>query len=199
MKRALIAVDVQLDFLPDGPLGVPDGDKILQPLTDLIEHRGTDVIVFSQDWHPVNHFSFSDNPEYKDGSWPMHCVQGTLGAEIQMGVLDAARATGKPIVFVRKGVLPDHEAYSAFDGRVTDTENVDFDLKGLNLLVALKQLEVAQVIVGGLALDYCVRATAISSAPDFDTFVSLDATRPVALETGLRTVADLSTYGLNFW
>jgi nicotinamidase/pyrazinamidase len=198
-KRAVIAVDVQEDFLPNGALGVSNGHHVVFPLITLMKDKGTDVIVFTQDWHPENHVSFSSDPEYKDGSWPPHCVQNTQGAELDSMLLDAARATGKPILFVRKGVLPEAEAYSGFNGRVVEQENTDLDLKGEVLYTALAKLDVAMVIIGGLALDYCVRSTALDAAIDFDTYVSLDATMPVAMHSGLEAVADLCRHGVDFW
>src|SRR3954470_6108755 len=114
MNKALIAVDVQPDFLPGGSLGVPDGDQVIPELIKMMDD--VDVIVLTRDWHPEDHISFSDNPEYVDGSWPKHCVEFTPGAVFHPDILVAAQNSGKPVVLVHKGFEHDVEAYSGFDG-----------------------------------------------------------------------------------
>ena len=76
---ALLVVDVQNDFCPGGVLAVCGGDHVVSPINRVMGHF--DHLVFSRDWHPRDHCSFSDTPEFRDGSWPEHCVQDSPGAE----------------------------------------------------------------------------------------------------------------------
>ncbi|HYE14451.1 MAG TPA: isochorismatase family protein, partial [Pyrinomonadaceae bacterium] len=134
-KRALIVVDVQNDFCPGGSLAVERGDEVVAPLNRLMEEflsRG-DVVVKSRDWHPAETKHFA---KY-GGTWPVHCVQGTRGAEFHPSLLDDPR-----IEVVSKG-LGDEDCYSAFDGT--------------GLAEMLRSRGVREVWVGGLATDYCVK------------------------------------------
>src|SRR6201991_264317 len=107
-KRALIVVDVQNDFCPGGTLAVPNGDQVIAPLNGLIEEflaRGEHVYK-SRDWHPAEakHFAAFG------GTWPVHCVQKTQGAEFHPDLIDDPR-----IEIISKG-LGDEDNYSALDG-----------------------------------------------------------------------------------
>ncbi len=135
---ALVVVDVQRDFLPGGALGVADGDAVVPVLNDWIERfeaAGLPV-VFSRDWHPADHCSF----KARGGIWPAHCVAESPGAgfaddlDVPEGAVIVSKATGAA-----------DEAYSAFDG--TDLGHT------------LARKGVKRVFVGGLATDYCVKAT----------------------------------------
>jgi nicotinamidase/pyrazinamidase len=206
MNTALICVDVQNDFLPGGALGVTDGHKVIEPLKRLMDK--VDVIVLTSDWHPEDHISFEDPPKYEDMSWPKHCVANTDGAEVDDDLWDAAMESGKPVLIVIKGDDKDREAYSGFQGRVVDVHNVDahepralvfsdMERERLSLAQALRALSVTHIKIGGLALDYCVKATAIDARSSWgDTTVILDATRPVAYLTGAKAVAELSAAGV---
>lgn len=209
MNKALICVDVQYDFLPGGPLGVPDGDEVVPVLIDMMEDA--DVIVLTRDWHPEDHVSFSTEPAFEDGSWPMHCVQGTAGAEIDAALIHAVFKTllniDKPTLLVHKGVESDMEQYSGFQGVVVDAWGMenreDFLwndwLNGpVSLGLALRLLSVDQVTIGGLALDYCVAATAKDAVLEgLHTTVNLQATRPVNIVTGAKAILDLAKSGVN--
>lgn len=156
---ALLVVDVQQDFLPGGSLAVPDGDAVVEPLNAYI--RAFDArdlhIVFTRDWHPANHCSFTN----EGGRWPAHCVQGSPGAGWAQG-LDVTPADQ----IISKGTAPRAEAYSAFSGTT--------------LLSLLHELGVHRVFVGGLATDYCVCATVCDArANGFDVIVLADAIRAV--------------------
>lgn len=204
MNKALICVDVEQDFLPGGALAVPDGHEVIPVLIEMMDD--VDVIVLSRDWHPQDHISFADGePLYIDGEWPVHCVQGTPGADIDDRLFDAAIDSGKPVLLVHKGMDRDVEQYSAFDGIVVDVWNEplnydrnDFlwnDLrdKPVTLTYALFMLSVSINQIGGLALDYCVKATALDSVEcGFLTSVYLNATRPVGFLTGAKAVLDLT-------
>lgn len=186
MNKALIAVDMEYDFLPDGALAVSEGDQVIDPLIALMDR--VDIIVLTRDYHPPNHVSFSTDPEFVDGSWPFHCVRGTPGAEINEELLSAAIDTGKPVLLVNKGENPLVEQYSGFDGYVRNVWNDDNkhrQLIDLSLDEALGALSVTKVLIGGLAGDYCVPATAIDSATKYHTTVYMDAVRPVAYLSGV--------------
>lgn len=162
-KRALIVVDVQNDFCPGGTLAVEHGDEVVAPLNKLIEsflERGEPVFK-SRDWHPPQTKHFSDY----GGTWPVHCVQNTRGAEFHPNLLD-----DKHIRVISKG-LGDEDSYSAFDG--TD------------LALQLERLGVKEVWVGGLATDYCVKNTVLDALKHgFRVKALKDAMRAVELKPG---------------
>lgn len=162
-KRALIVVDVQNDFCPGGTLAVEHGDEVVAPLNKLMEEflaRGEPVFK-SRDWHPPQTKHFSDY----GGTWPIHCVQDTRGAEFHPNLLD-----DKHIRVISKG-LGDEDSYSAFDG--TD------------LALQLDRLGVEEVWVGGLATDYCVKNTVLDAIKHgFRVKALEDAMRPVEVHPG---------------
>ena len=157
-KRALIVVDVQNDFCPGGALAVAHGDEVVAPLNKLIEEfleRGEPVFK-SRDWHPekTKHFAAYG------GTWPVHCVQNTKGAEFHPDLIDDMH-----IRVVSKG-LGDTDCYSAFD----ETD----------LVLQLRRLGVEEVWVGGLATDYCVKSTVLDALKE--------AFKVKALENAMRAV-----------
>ena len=162
-KRALIVVDVQNDFCPGGSLAVPHGDEVIAPLNRLIAEfleRGEPVFK-TRDWHPPKTKHFADY----GGTWPVHCVQQTEGAEFHPALLDDIH-----IRVISKG-LGDEDCYSGFDG--TD------------LALQLQRLGVEEVWVGGLATDYCVKNTVLDALKEgFQVQAFQDAMRPVDLQTG---------------
>jgi nicotinamidase/pyrazinamidase len=162
-KRALIVVDVQNDFCPGGALAVPHGDEVIAPLNKLIKdflERGEPVFK-SRDWHPppTKHFAAYG------GTWPVHCVQETVGAEFHPSLLDDIH-----IRVVSKG-LGNEDCYSAFD----ETD----------LALQLQRLGVEEVWVGGLATDYCVKNTILDALKQgFSVKAITDAMRAVDLKPG---------------
>lgn len=132
---ALLIIDVQQDFLPDGRLGVPDGDAVVAPLNEQIAHfAAAGLPVFAtRDWHPADHCSFKP----RNGPWPIHCVAGTAGAGFA-GELGLPTNT----TIVSKATCRDADAYSGFSG--TDLHE------------RLQSAGVSRLFVGGLATDYCV-------------------------------------------
>lgn len=162
-KRALIVVDVQNDFCPGGALAVPHGDEVVAPLNKLIKEflsRGEPVFK-SRDWHPAKTKHFAAY----GGTWPVHCVQGTHGAEFHAELIDDPR-----IEVVSKG-MGDEDNYSAFDG--TD------------LAERLRKQNVDEVWIGGLATDYCVKNTVLDALKEgFKVKAIEDAMRPVELQSG---------------
>ncbi|HEX5705852.1 MAG TPA: nicotinamidase [Pyrinomonadaceae bacterium] len=167
-RRALIVVDVQNDFCPGGALGVAQGDEVVAPLNRLIKDflaRG-DLVFKSRDWHPPNTKHFAEH----GGTWPVHCVQGTRGAEFHPDLVEDPR-----VEIISKG-LGDEDCYSAFDG--TD------------LMERLRAADVKEVWVGGLATDYCVKETVLDSLHGgFRTVALEDAMRAVNLQPGDDTRA----------
>ena len=207
MNKALICVDVQNDFLPGGALGVPEGHQAIPALIDMMDD--VDVIVLTRDWHPADHISFEQDgdPMFVDGSWPPHCVRGTDGAAIDHRLYEAAVLTDKPVLLIHKGFERDIEEYSGFGGIVADLWNrpsgfdygdfVNEDQSPMSLYKALVKLSVTELRIGGLALDYCVKATALDGVKyNFRTYVHLPATRPVTFVTGGVAVYDMAARGV---
>lgn len=144
---ALLIVDVQNDFCPGGALGVPEGDRVVEPLSRAAQRfaeAGLPVFA-SRDWHPAatGHFK-----EY-GGIWPPHCVQGSPGAGFHPGLRLPAGT-----VIISKGIAPDSDSYSAFEGTRDD---------GATLGSCLAVLGVTHLYVGGLATDYCVRSSVLDA------------------------------------
>lgn len=180
----LIVVDVQNDFLPGGALGVPDGFDVIDPIINFSQYARR--VALTSDWHPENHCSFSNDPKFEDGSWPPHCVQGTPGAQLHPRI--AEHFKGAPLFL--KGTDPDVEEYSGMAGHTED---------GLNLInwIAEDERDDELIVVAGLALDYCVKWTALGFVYDgFDTAVLVDGTRPVSYASGIEAAADLSDDGV---
>lgn len=163
MKQALIIVDVQNDFCSGGTLAVPHGDEVVEPLNKLIDEfleRG-DPVYKSRDWHPPTSKHFV---EY-GGTWPLHCVQNTEGAEFHPALRDDPR-----IKVISKG-LGNSDGYSAFD----ETD----------LASKLREQNVEEVVVGGLATDYCVKSTVLDALKNgFKVKAREDAMRAVELQPG---------------
>jgi len=205
MKKAIIMVDIQNDFLPGGALAVPDGDAILPYIVDLLQTgQHYDLIVISQDWHPPGHGSFASSHSGKDPFqlgelsglpqmlWPDHCVIGTKGARLAtelVEILDRLQTAGRPVLFVRKGEDPDLDSYSAF---FDNAHRRDTGLYGI-----LKEQGIKAVDVVGLALDYCVKATALDAASlGLQTRVLLKGTRAVDPSAEDQVAADLAEAGV---
>jgi len=175
-KRALIVVDVQNDFCPGGALAVAHGDEVVAPLNNLIEEfleRGEPVFK-SRDWHPEKTKHFADY----GGTWPVHCVQNTRGAEFHPELMDDIH-----IRVISKG-LGDEDCYSAFDGT--------------NLALELRRLGVEEVWVGGLATDYCVKNTVLDALKQgFQVKALKDAMRPVEVNAGdgQRAIEEMQAAG----
>ena len=162
MPEALVIVDFQNDFTPGGALGVDGGDAIAGRLNELAADPRFDLVVATRDWHPADHGSFTE----QGGIWPVHCVQGTPGAELHDG-LDRARVD----VIVDKGQDPGTEGYSGFEAT------------GLEAL--LRERGIDRVTIGGLATDYCVKNTALDALRlGFDVVVDGAAVRAVEVEPG---------------
>ena len=177
MSEGLIVVDVQNDFV-GGVLAVGGGEAVVAAANAAASGRAWAARVYTQDYHPADHCSFAAAPAMRHMSWPAHCVAGTWGAELAAGLEVPADA-----VRVRKGTDAAREALSAFDG--TD------------LAAQLRARGVVRVAVCGLALDYCVRATALDAvAAGFGACVLLGATRAVDPAAVPAVLADLAARGV---
>ncbi|GBR11707.1 nicotinamidase [Asaia spathodeae] len=162
-RRALLVIDVQNDFLPGGTLAVPKGDLIL-PAVNALMTQDFDAIIASRDWHPQNHISFVP----QGGDWPIHCVAGTGGADFSPH-LHQNRLSH----IVHKGLDPACDSYSAF------FDNDQRHSTGLDAL--LRGLGITHVTLCGLALDFCVAATARDARKlGFETVISLAACKGIA-------------------
>jgi nicotinamidase-related amidase len=154
---ALIMVDVQNDFCPGGALPVAGGDEVIKPLNragKFFEH-----LFATRDWHPEKHCSF----EKYGGTWPAHCVAGSKGALFHPDLQT------ENVTIISKATSPEKDAYSGFDG--TD------------LASQLKRRNLKRVFIGGLATDYCVKATVLDALKEgFEVYVLADAIRGVDVQ-----------------
>lgn len=162
---ALLLVDVQNDFCPGGALAVTDGDAVVPVLNDWIAaaRQGGARIFASRDWHPHDHKSFAE----RGGLWPAHCVQDTPGAAFHPDLElpdDAA--------VVSKADQPDLEAYSAFESG--------------ELGQVLQTAGIRRLWIGGLATDYCVKASVLDATqiPGLEVHVITGAIRAVDVAPG---------------
>jgi nicotinamidase/pyrazinamidase len=176
-KKALIVVDVQNDFCPGGSLAVAHGDEVVAPLNQLMKEfldRGEPVYK-TRDWHPPRTKHFADY----GGAWPVHCVQNTSGAEFHPDLLDDPR-----VAVISKGSDESAEGYSGFDGT--------------GLAQMLRDQGVEEVLVGGLATDYCVKHTVLDGLRGgFKVKALADAMRPVNVnpDYGRKAIEEMSAAG----
>ncbi len=185
-QTALIVVDVQNDFAdPSGTLYVKDGERTVPVLNREIDAAQTAgaAVIYTQDWHPP------DTPHFaKDGGvWPVHCVRETWGAELQRELVVAGSV-------VRKGSNGE-DGYSGFTMRDPETG----ETKPTELHRLLQERGVEQVVVGGLATDYCVKATAVDArALGYPTTLLVAAVRAVDLQPrdGERAIEEMRAAGV---
>jgi nicotinamidase/pyrazinamidase len=174
-RTALLVVDVQNDFAdPDGSLYVAGGEEVVPVINDEISaaREAGAFVAYTQDWHPESTPHF----EKDGGIWPVHCVQGTWGAEFHpdLVVLDDAEV-------IRKG-SGGEDGYSGFSMR-DPTDPEDRSSTGLDGVLEARGIE--KVVIAGLATDYCVKETALDGARlGYATTVLTDAVRAVDLEEG---------------
>jgi nicotinamidase/pyrazinamidase len=194
--KALILVDIQNDFLPGRALAVPDGDVIV-PIANRLQ-AAFPIVIATQDWHPANHGSFAVNHSGKkvfeqielnglpQTLWPVHCVQGTKGAEL---AADLERERIAKIF--TKGTDAGIDSYSGlFDNG---------HRKSTGLGEWLKAKGVTEVFVCGLATDYCVKFTALDAAQQgFQTHFIEDASRGVNLQPNdvKKAIAEMNRAGI---
>ncbi|BCG09818.1 MULTISPECIES: bifunctional nicotinamidase/pyrazinamidase [Buttiauxella] len=198
MKRALLLVDLQNDFCAGGALAVPEGDSTIDIANTLISYckaKG-DAVVATQDWHPTNHGSFASvqrTEPFSQGKldglrqtwWPDHCVQNSEGAK-----LHPLLNTDEIEAVFQKGENPQIDSYSAFfdNGHRQKTQLDDW----------LYRNEIKQLVVIGLATDYCVKFTVLDALSlGYEVTVITDGCRAVNLhpQDGLRAYQDMSAAG----
>ena len=185
VRDALVVIDVQRDFCEGGALAAQDADAVLSPI-DRLTTRFTHVVA-AQDWHPADHSSFAANhpgaapystidmPYGPQTLWPVHCVQGSPGAEFHPGFV-----VGRAGAIVRKGMRKSIDSYSALfeNDRATPT-----GLGGY-----LRERGVSRVFVVGLATDFCVSFSALDARQlGFEACVLIDACRGVDLNGSMAT------------
>ncbi len=178
---ALIIEDVQNDFLPGGSLPVPEGDAVIAPLNRCIARfraRGLPIIA-TRDWHPADHCSF----QQRGGPWPAHCVRDTAGAEFASGLLLPA-----DVWVIDKATDPGREAFSVFAVAEFDRE--------------LRERGIRRLFVGGLATEYCVRATVLDAiAHGFRVVLLSDAVRAIDRQAGdgEGAIREMTQAGAELW
>lgn len=184
-RTALVVVDVQNDFAdPAGSLSVAGGETVVSRINDEVARAVASgaVVVYTQDWHPevTPHFA-------RDGGiWPVHCVAGTWGAELH----PALRVEGER---VRKGTGGE-DGYSGFTMR----DPVSGEESATPLEPLLRERGIERLVVGGLATDYCVRATVLDALRlGFATSLLTDAIAAVDLQPqdGERAIAEMLEAG----
>jgi len=164
MKKALIVVDLQNDFCPGGALPVAGGDQVVPVANKLIHFFESNnwPIYFTRDWHPANHSSFQEN----GGIWPVHCVAETDGAAFHAALNIPTQAT-----IISTATQAEYEAYSGFERT--------------NLAKLLKQQKVSELVVVGLATDYCVKHTVLDGLKaGFKVSVVQEGVRAVNVKPG---------------
>jgi nicotinamidase/pyrazinamidase len=196
----LLVVDVQPDFLPGGALPVDHGDEVLKPIRGLLSRDLFPLYVATQDWHPRGHASFaSSHPGrqpfdtmtlhgHEQTLWPDHCVQGTPGARLHDDL-----PWERMSAIIRKGSEPDVDSYSGF----RNNWNAAGTRPPTGLAGYLREREVRDVIICGLARDFCVKWSAEDAVADgFRTIVLWDLTRPVDPASDARVRGDLEAAGV---
>lgn len=195
-RAALIIVDVQQDFCPGGALAVPQGDEVVPVINRL--QPSFELVVATQDWHPADHCSFAANhPGRQVGEvievggvpqilWPVHCVQGSQGAEFHPSL-----QTQRIAAVFQKGTDPGIDSYSGF------FDNARRRATGLDEF--LRQQGVGRIFVCGLATDYCVKFTCLDGvALGYRVYLIEDACRGVDLAPGdvARALEDMQRAGV---
>lgn len=182
MKSALILIDIQNDFCPNGALAVNEGDQII-PIVNKLQEK-FETVIATQDWHPTDHKSFAVNHEGKSVGeiiklgetnqilWPVHCTQNSFGAEFSKEL-----KTEKLTKIFQKGMNKEIDSYSGFFDNDHKSET------GLNDY--LKENNIEELYITGLATDYCVKFTAMDALSlGFKVNLVVDACRGVNLSDG---------------
>jgi nicotinamidase/pyrazinamidase len=177
---ALLLVDVQNDFCPGGALAVPAGDRVVPVLNRVIHRFQSDgrPVYASRDWHP------SDTTHFREfgGRWPAHCVADSSGAHFHPQL----RLPAETIV-ISKGQQRTDDGYSAFEGMTNS---------GRTLVEDLRARGVSELYVGGLATDYCVRATVLDARrAGLSVTVLTDAVAGIGPDDTARALEEMRAAG----
>lgn len=188
MTQALIVIDVQNDFCPGGALAVPEGDQIVPGINALIEAHET--VILTQDWHPAGHSSFASShagkvpmeviemPYGPQVLWPDHCVQGSEGAAFHKD-LNTTRAD----LIIRKGFNPAIDSYSAL---FENDQKTPTGLEGY-----LRSRGITDLVMVGLATDFCVNFSAVDAAKQgFTVTVKQDLCRAIDFDGSLTAAQE---------
>ena len=199
-RSALLLVDIQPDFLPGGALAVAEGDRILEPMTRLLARDPFALYVATQDWHPRGHASFASSHGgrrpmdvtqlhgHEQTLWPDHCVQGTPGANLTPD-LPWERISA----IIRKGTDVDTDSYSGF----RNNWNARGERPVTGLAGYLRERDISEVFLCGLARDFCVKWSAEDAvAAGFRAVVLWDLTRPVDPTSDARVREELEDAGV---
>lgn len=196
--KALLLVDIQNGFCPGGNLAVPEGDEIVTLANQLIGSGKYDLIVASQDWHPADHGSFASSHPGKNpfeiGAlggkpqmlWPDHCVQGTRDAELHPEL-----RTAEIDLILQKGEDRNIDSYSAFRDNAQDAHT--------GLTEFLKEREITELDICGLATDYCVRFTALDAVelmPSVKVRFIEDASRGITPDGVEAAITEMRAEGI---
>lgn len=191
--KTLILVDIQNDFLEGGSLAVPHGNEIISFVNSI--QQEFDLVIATQDWHPAHHKSFAaEHPGKNEFEiidlnglqqvlWPVHCVQGSFGGEFHQDL-----ETRRIEAIFRKGMNPEIDSYSGFfdNGKRQNTGMYGY----------LKDREVTEVTIVGLAADFCVNYTAIDALDlGFKTCVLEKATKAIHPKNWERIKLDIQYRG----
>ncbi len=175
---ALIVVDMQRDFCPGGSLAVPGGNEIVPVVNRIVPFFGR--WIYTRDWHPANHVSFTTRPDHGEDAWPPHCVQGTPGANWCANLDMPMNA-----ILVSKGDDPEREAHSGFQ------------VDRLDLAEFLRLRRVERTFIVGLPTEYCVRQTALDArAAGFTVYLVEDAVRGLSPDGTIRALAEMEEAGV---
>lgn len=174
---ALLLIDLQNDFFPNGALAVPGSDNLIPLINTYIKHfsRQGWTILATRDWHPAHHTSFIE----QQGPWPVHCVQGSRGAQFHS---DLVMPPG--MMVISKGTDPKKDARSGFDGT--------------SLADRLEDLNVQTLFVLGLAADSCIKQTVLDGCQHgFRVVLLTDVTRWItpASDDSPTTLQELADAG----
>jgi nicotinamidase/pyrazinamidase len=204
-------IDVQNDFLKGGSLEVKNANEVVGPINKLRFTYFDEILTFvTQDYHPSNHMSFAkthNKPEFSDVSldlkmpngkmhngikqklWPVHCVRDTFGSDFHEDLI-----VTKKDIRIQKGIYENVESYSAFGdqykGKYEDTKLHDL----------LRQKNVTDIVLTGIALDYCVYFTALDSIRlGYKVHLIMSCTRGVADDTSQKAIYDMKEKGVNMY
>lgn len=195
VQTALIVVDMQNDFMPQGALAVHRADEIIEGINQLAQRF--DNVILTQDWHPAQHISFADNHHNQvpfnsiqlgygtQVLWPRHCVQSSVGADFHQD-LNIPHTQ----LIIRKGYNVQIDSYSAF---------MEADHKTPTGLASyLKERGIDTVYIVGVATDYCVKWTALDAKKlGFHSIVIEDLCRAINLNHSLEQAwQDMSAVGV---
>jgi nicotinamidase/pyrazinamidase len=187
-KDALLIIDMQNDFIPGGSLPVEEGDLIIKELNKTAKKfkNAGGIVVLTQDWHPRDHLSFASNHRGKNPGdefssengaigpvlWPDHCIQNSQGAQFHKDLkIELANK------IIQKGMNPKVDSYSGFQDNDKKSET---GLRGY-----LESLNIKQIFICGLALDYCCYFTAMDGVDfGFDVYFLVNLTRGIDLPEG---------------